>query len=151
MYIYILCTRYSPHLILKILFRKFHNLSPYDGLFMKSTVKVLVRQYSIIKFPFLTWSVRGKYLMFEFLALLLKLFSPFPCSRMVLLLYWYLKIVWTYILMFPEKPFSVTLDLTRHLHLPTRLPCCFSYTVFAFLTQIRLLLFLLLMLFPYAI
>ena len=150
MYIYLSCTQYSPHIIIKILFQNFWDFSTCNGLVINSTVVASVGQYLIPKFLFFTWSARKIYIMFKCPIPLIGHFFLFSCSRIILLLSWYLKIGQLCILVLPEKYWSIILEVTRHPHLLTWLLCLFLCSIF-FVSRIWFILFPLLMLLLYAI
>ena len=68
---------------------KFLEFLTFQQLTHKYAVMASVGQYLKVKIPFLACSAR-KNLMFKCLVLLLELFFPFPCNRIVLLLSWYI-------------------------------------------------------------
>ena len=69
------------------------NFFPCCGLLIKSPNISSVGQYSIFMFPFFTWSVRKKYLIFKCLVLLLELSSHFVP---IILCFYYLEIIYSY-------------------------------------------------------
>ena len=69
-------------------FLKLMNFCPCSGLLMKSPQTFSVGQYSIVTFPFFTWSVIKKYRIFNARLCLPALPWPFLSYRMELLLSW---------------------------------------------------------------
>ena len=77
------------------MFGNCRNVSPCNGLVIKSVIIASVRQYLIVKFPFLI-DLWGKKTMSKCLVLLLELCLPLFCSIMILLLSWYIYISYLY-------------------------------------------------------